>query len=177
MRPNVFFAQMTQCLDDESYLPLKPGEHLWTSVFEYNATPPNRYFIVRSVGQVDDFRRHLRRKPQQVCRPCTIRHNLPALSPRNRPRGFVDVRAEFSAKSGIDARSIIEPTANTPDGTLLARFREGHVDGRPARNVEEVLRREGFSLAKSFNPRNYLIPHGFHATPLFSVKKNYTSFS
>jgi hypothetical protein len=52
-------------------------------------------------------------------------------------------------------------------GTLLAQFREGHVNGRPAGDVEEVLRRESFSLAESFNPRNYLIPHGFHAMPSF----------
>jgi hypothetical protein len=45
----------------------------------------------------------------------------------------------------------------------VRQFRQSHVDSRPARNVEEVLRREGFSLAEPFDPFNYLISHGFHA--------------
>lgn len=33
MRPNIFFAEMTQCLDDESDFALKTSQRLWTSVF------------------------------------------------------------------------------------------------------------------------------------------------
>src|SRR5665213_4281578 len=104
---------MTQRLDNKRDLAFRTSKHFWTSVFEHNASPPNGHFVVRTVSQVDDFRRYLRRKPQQVCCPCSVRHNLPALPPRNRARRFVDVGAKRSTKSGIDARHVIETPVDT----------------------------------------------------------------
>ena len=47
----------------------------------------------------------------------------------------------------------------------------------PAGDVEEILRREGLSLAETLDPRNYLIAHGLHDAICLFIKKNYTIFS
>ncbi len=54
---------------------------------------------------------------------------------------------------------------------------EGYIDHRSARDVQEILRRKGFSGAEPFNPRNYLILLGLHDKPVRPIKKNYSTFS
>ena len=56
-----------------------------------------------------------------------------------RARRLVDVEAQFTAECGIDSRLVIESAADTDDA-IEHQFRRGHVERRPARDVEKVLR-------------------------------------
>src|ERR1700751_2842222 len=108
-------------------------------MFEMNAAATDLHLFVWTIGQVDNFGRHLRRKTKEIGRPRTLGHDLPVLSPGNRLGSLVDVRAQLSTECWIHFRHVIKAAPDAPDGPILYQVSQRHVDTSARRYVQEVL--------------------------------------
>src|SRR5271165_6709020 len=138
---------MTKRLNHERELAFKSGHRFRTSVFEVDAPASDRYFIIRAVGQVDNFRGHLSRQTKQICSPSSLRHDLPTLPSSYRLCSFVNIRAQFAAEGGIDLRHVVKASPDTANCAAASQAAQRHVDSAPAGNVEKILGSEGFPFA------------------------------
>src|ERR1700687_5524398 len=143
---------MTKSLNHERELSFQPGHRFRASVFEVDASASDQHFVIRAVGQVDDFRGHLSGEAKQICSPRPFRHDLPSLPSTDCLRSFVDVRAHLPAEGGVDLRHIVKATPNTANCPAASEAPKRHVDSPPAGNVEKILRGEGLSLASPLAP-------------------------
>jgi hypothetical protein len=153
---------MPERLNHKRKLSLKSGQCLWARVFELDCAASDGNLIVRAIGQVDDLGRHLSRQAQKICRPCPFRHDLPSLSSGYGARCLINIRAQFPAERRIDPRHVIESTLNAANLSNIGHAGQGHVDCRPASDVQEVFRGKCLSFAETIDPSNYLISHGLH---------------
>src|ERR1700677_2568418 len=109
-------------------------------MFELDRAASDWHLIVRAIGQVDDFRRHLRGQAEEICRPCPLRHDLPFLPSCYRARNLIDVRAQLPTERRVHLWNVIEPTPDAPDCSLASQARQRHVDCAPTGDVEKILR-------------------------------------
>jgi len=67
-----------------------------------NAPASDQHFIIRAIGQVNDFRWHLGGETKQICSPRAFRHDLPTLPSGYGARGLVMSGPQFPPERRID---------------------------------------------------------------------------
>lgn len=109
---------------------------------------------VRTVRQVIERRRHLRRQPDDVLRHRAAGLDAPTELARERPRDLVDFRSELDAQQRAAARVDVNAAHRAADSPFAHQTMHGKIDRGAAAERREITGREGPTRPLAFHSLN-----------------------